>query len=190
MKELLLIPLLLFSIISQSQTSTISWSQTVCTTKDKNGKTIVVNCDDFMPTAIFYGNVDSLCFEMEKRFIQTLNQWRQSNGLNQLIVDYEMQRNLSDPHNLWQVKVGDIDHDEGNVSYSKRTDDKGYFYVGECVAYNSRSDSKGVSEFFLQYKNSKPHWAILTSKEFKYISVSVMYDKSKNRYYSTVNVRR
>lgn len=189
MKKLLLITLLLLSIISQSQTSTISWSQTVCTTKDKNGKTIVINCEDFMPTPIFNGNIDSLCFEMENRFINTLNQWRQSNGLNQLIVDYNMKRDLTDPHNFWQVTVGDIDHDEGDVSYSERTNNKGYFYVGECVAYNSRSDLKEVSEFFLQYKNSKPHWSTLTSKEFKYISVSVMYDKSKNKFYSTVNVR-
>jgi len=46
-----------------------------------------------------------------------------------------------------------------------------------------------VSRFFIQYKDSPPHWEILTDDDYDYISVSVLYDQETNRYYSVVNVR-
>jgi len=90
---------------------------------------------------------------------------------------------------LPQVQMDTISHGEGINSLKNRSDMVGIGGCGECCAYNNRSDRNNVSQFFLQYKNSPPHWKILTDSRYKYISVSVMYDQETNRYYSVVNVR-
>ena len=39
-----------------------------------------------LPTPVFTGNIDSLCWEMEKRFVDTLNEWRVNHGLNEITI--------------------------------------------------------------------------------------------------------
>lgn len=187
MKQLLIISTLFISLSSYSQNSV--WENLGCYTEDKYGNTIEVDCDDVLPTPIFTGNIDSLCWEMEKRFVNTLNEWRRNHGIHELEYDDDMESLLTVPHNEWQVNKGLIAHGEDGRSLSEISRSRGFTGVGECVAYNYRSDMGEVSQFFIQYKNSKPHWKILTSTDYHYISVSVLYDQEKNRYYSTVNVR-
>lgn len=185
MKELIIIPLFFINLIFYAQ-ETLTWS---CYTEDEYGNKTVVDCDYVMPTPVFTGNIDSLCWEMEKRFVNTLNDWRRNHGLNELEYDYDMQSLLTVPWNEKQVQMGKISHGEGSTSLKNRSNMVGIGGVGECCAYNHRSDRNDVSQFFLQYKNSPPHWKILTDGRYKYISVSVMYDQETNRYYSVVNVR-
>lgn len=134
-------------------------------------------------------NMDSLCQVMEDRFVLTLNEWRKNRGIPELEYDYSMESQLTEPHNKWQVRNKKIAHGEGGRSLHSISTSLGFRGVGECVAYNTKPDFGEMSSFFIQYKNSKPHWKILIDDNYKYISVSVMYDNKLNRYYSTVNVR-
>lgn len=188
MKQLFIIYTLFISLSSYSQK--LIWEDLGCYTEDSYGNTVKVDCDVVLPTPVFTGNIDSLCWEMEKSFVSTLNEWRRNNGIHELEYDYDMESLLTVPHNEWQVDKGFIAHGEDGRSLSEISRSRGFTGVGECVAYNHRSDRNGVSQFFLQYKNSPPHWKILTDGKYKYISVSVMYDQETNRYYSVVNVRR
>ena len=45
-----------------------------------------------------------------------------------------------------------------------------------------------VSRFFIQYKDSPPHWKILTDDDYNYIVQFVYTTKKQIRYYSVVNV--
>lgn len=134
-------------------------------------------------------NRDSLCWEMEKRFVKTLNNWRLKNGLNELEYDYDMQSLLTVPWNERQVQTGMAGHGDGNESFKNRSNGVGIFGGGECCGINHISDVGDKSEIFLLYKGSPSHWKILTNPRFKYVSVSVMYDQETSRYYSVVNLR-
>ena len=191
MKKLITIPLFFINLIFYAQ-ETLTWSERICYTIDTYGNEKVIDCDDVswvQPTPIFTGNIDSLCWEMEKRFVNTLNDWRRNHGVHELEYDYDMQSLLTVPWNEKQVQMGEIGHGEGSNSLKNRSNSVGIGSVGECCAYNYTSDVGGISQFFNQYKNSPPHWKILTDGRYKYISVSVMYDQETNRYYSVVNVR-
>ena len=183
MKKLLTIPLFAMFLTSYSQGFTLVET---CFVEDLNGNLIEIDCDDSVPNI---SNVDSICWEMEKRFVRTLNEWRFKHGIHELEYDYEMDEKLTTPHNEWQMKNSCIAHGEDGISLSEIAYNKGFTGVGECVAFNQIPDMEGVSRFFIQYKNSAPHWKILTGTDYHYISVSVLYDQEKNRYYSTVNVR-
>jgi len=191
MKELIIIPLFFINFIFYAQGASV-FSETTCYTIDTYGNETVIECDEVpwvIHTPIFIGNVDSLCWEMEKRFVETLNVWRRNSGVHELEYDYDMESLLTVPWNEKQVQMGKIGHGEGSTSLKNRSNKIGIGGVGECCAYNHTSDKNDVSQFFLQYKNSPPHWRILTDGKYKYISVSVMYDQETNRYYSVVNVR-
>jgi len=187
MKQILITFTFFISLLSYSQNSV--WKDLGCYTEDEYGNTVKVNCDDVLPTPVFTGNIDSLCWEMEKRFVKTLNEWRRNHGINELQYDSDMESLVTVPWNEKQVQMGEISHGEGYYSLGNRSDRVGIGGVGECCAYNHRSDKNGVSEFFIQYKYSPPHWEILTDDDYNYISVSVLYDRETNRYYSVVNVR-
>ena len=180
---------LLFCLVSLTSTSQITWEDAQCYYIDDKGNEVTVPCDHVLPTPVFTGNIDSLCWEMEKRFVQTLNEWRRNHGINELQYDSDMESLVTVPWNEKQVQMGEISHGEGYNSLGNRSDRVGIGGVGECCAYNHRSDKNDVSEFFIQYKNSPPHWKILTDDDYNYISVSVLYDRETNRYYSVVNVR-
>lgn len=187
MKKLLTIPLFFISLILYAQ-GTFTWTTQQCY-KIVGYDTTIVNCDDVLPTPIFRDNVDSLCFEMEKRFVETLNEWRRNRGIHELEYDYDMDSLLTTPWNESQVRAGKISHGEGYNSLRNRSNRVGIRGCGECCASNYRHDRGDVSEFFIQYKGSPPHWKILTDDEYNYIAVSVLYDQETNRYYSVVNVR-
>jgi len=186
MKQIILIFLFL-NLSVQAQTG-FMWAAQQCY-KIIGDDTTQVNCEDILPTSVFYGNVDSLCFEMEKRFVETLNEWRRNHGINELEYDFDMQSSLTIHWNKSQVQAGKISHGTGYNSFKNRSNRAGIRGCGECCASNHRHDRNNVSEFFIQYKNSTPHWKILTSGDYNYISVSVLYDQEKNQYYSVVNVR-
>ena len=188
MKQLIIISTLFISLSSYSQK--FIWEDFGCYTEDEYGNTVEVDCDDVLPTPIFTGNVDSLCWEMEKRFLNTLNEWRLNHGLNKLEYDDDMESLLTVPWNEKQVQMGKISHGEGDYSFTNRSDWAGIYDCGECCASNHRSDVNNVSQFFLQYKKSPPHWKILTSSRYNYISVSVLYDQETSTYYSVVHVRK
>jgi uncharacterized protein YkwD len=190
MKYISLLFLLFFSVNIYSQTN--SYTATYCY-KIVNGIKTPINCDDipvYPEEQEVVLNPDSVCDEMEKLFVAKLNEWRRNRGIHELEYDTHMERVLTNPHNRWQVKAGKIAHGEGDRSFHDIVIDLGLKGVGECVAYNQVRDEDGESKFFIQYKNSPPHWSILTNEFYHYISVSVLYDKEKNRYYSTVNVRQ
>jgi len=187
MKKLLTIPLFFISLILYAQ-GTFTWTTQQCY-KIVGYDTTQVDCEDILPTPIFYGNVDSLCLEIEKRFVETLNEWRRNHGIHELEYDYDMQSLLTVPWNESQVQSGKISHGEGYNSFKNRSNRAGIRGCGECCASNYRSDIGEVSQFFIQYKNSSPHWKILTNNDYNYISVSVLYDQETNMYYSVVNVR-
>jgi uncharacterized protein YkwD len=187
MKKLFIVPLFFISIILYAQ-GTFTWTSQQCY-KIIGDDTMKVDCEDVLPTPVFTGNIDSLCWEMEKRFVNTLNEWRRNHGLNELEYDYDMQSLLTVPWNESQVQAGKISHGEGYNSLRNRSNRVGIRGCGECCAFNYRSDIGEVSQFFIQYKNSSPHWKILTSDDYNYIAVSVLYDQETNRYYSVVNVR-
>jgi uncharacterized protein YkwD len=182
------------SSISFSQ-GALKWSDIKCYTVDKYGNETIVDCDDVkwssthVSTPVFTGNIDSLCWEMEKRFVETLNDWRREHGIDELEYDHDMHAMLTLPHNEWQVSVGYISHGKGSNSLKSRSARTNIMSVGECCAYNHRSDWGEMSQFFLQYRDSPPHWKILIDKKYNYISASVMYDQETNIYYSVVNVR-
>ena len=178
--------LICLSLIVQSQ-STFDWNWQCY--KIVGDVRTPVNCYDVLPTPVFRGNVDSLCFEMEKRFVETLNEWRRNRGINELEYDYDMDSLLTTPWNESQVRAGEISHGEGYNSLKNRSNRVGISGCGECCGSNSRNDKGDVSQFFIQYKKSPPHWKILTDPRMNFISVSVIYDQETNRYYSVVNVR-
>jgi len=186
MKKILFLPLVLLSFTSWSQ---FTFADATCYTVDEDGNNILVDCEDVWPTSLFTGNVDSLCSEMEQRFVETLNEWRRNHGKHELKYDYDMESSLTVPWNEGQVVAGEISHGVGSTSLRVRSDRVGISEVAECCAHNSRHDRNGQSEFFIQYKKSPPHWKILTDERYHYISVSVLYEPELNRYYSTVNVR-
>jgi len=188
MKKLIAIPLFFISLILYTQ-DTFMWGEPQCYYIDNKGKEVTVPCDHVLPTPVFTGNIDSLCWEMEKRFVRTLNEWRTEHGIHKLEYDNDMYDELTLPHNEWQLQRGLISHSENGVSMSQRAGAVGIRGVGECCAYNYRSDLGELSRFFLQYKDSPPHWKILTDEAYHYIAASVLYDQETNRYYSTVNVR-
>jgi uncharacterized protein YkwD len=152
MYKLLIIPLTLISFTSISQ---ITWN---CYTEDEYGNTVKIDCDGHIPTPVFTGNIDSLCWEMEKRFVNTLNEWRRNHGIHELEYDDDMESLLTVPHNEWQVNKGLIAHGEDGRSLSEISRSRGFTGVGECVAYNYRSDMGEVSQFYIQYKKSKLHF--------------------------------
>jgi len=162
---------LLFCLISLTTTSQITWEGAKCYYIDDKGNEVEVSCDNILPTPVFTGNIDSLCWEMEKRFVDTLNEWRVNHW------------------NESQVRAGEISHGEGYNSLKNRSNRVGISGCGECCGTNSRNDKGDVSQFFIQYKKSPPHWKILTDPRMNFISVSVIYDQETNRYYSVVNVR-
>lgn len=186
MKKILVI---LFVLLASEAWSQFSFSETTCYTVDEQGNKTLVDCEDVLPTPLFTGNVDSLCSEMEQRFVETLNEWRRKHGKRELHYDFEMDSLLTVPWNEGQVIAVEISHGEGPTSLKNRSDRVGISAVGECCAHNYRHDKNGQSEFFIQYQKSPPHWKILTGDRYQYISVSVLYDSELNRYYSTVNVR-
>lgn len=189
MKKIILLHLIwLINIPLSIQSQTFTWNPQCY--KIIGNDTMKVDCDYAWPTPVFHGDVDSLCFEMEKRFVETLNEWRRNHGINELEYDYDMESLLTVPWNETQVQMGKISHGEGYNSFKNRSSRAGINGCGECCASNSRSDIGDISQFFIQYKDSPPHWKILTSDDYNYISVSVLYDKEKNRYYSVVNVRQ
>jgi uncharacterized protein YkwD len=183
MKKLLTIPLFIIFLTAYSQGFTLVET---CFVEDLNGNLIEIDCKDLIPNI---SNIDSICWEMEKRFVNTLNEWRRNHGISELEYDYDMQSLLTVPWNESQVQSGKISHGEGYNSLRNRSNRVGIGGVGECCAYNSRSDIGEVSQFFIQYKNSPLHWKILTDEDYHYIAVSVLYNQEKNRYYSVVNVR-
>ena len=126
------------------------------------------------------GNGETVCC--------TLNEWRRNHGLNELQYDSEMESLLTVPWNEKQVQMGDISHGEGYNSLGNRSDRVGIGGVGECCAYNYKCDMGEVSRFFIQYKDSPPHWKILTMMTTT-TSQFQCYTTRKNRYYSVVNVR-
>jgi len=180
---------LLFCLISLTSTSQITWEGAQCYYIDDKGNEVGVPCDNVLPTPVFTGNIDSLCWEMEKRFVDTLNEWRRNRGINELEYDYDMDSLLTTPWNESQVRAGEISHGEGYNSLRNRSNRVGISGCGECCGSNSRNDKGDVSQFFIQYKKSPPHWKILTDPRMNFISVSVIYDQETNRYYSVVNVR-
>jgi len=180
---------LLFCLISLTSTSQITWEGAQCYYIDDKGNEVGVPCDNVLPTPVFTGNIDSLCWEMEKRFVDTLNEWRRNRGINELEYDYDMDSLLTTPWNESQVRAGEISHGEGYNSLRNRSNRVGISGCGECCGSNSRNDKDDVSQFFIQYKKSPPHWKILTDPRMNFISVSVIYDQETNRYYSVVNVR-
>lgn len=192
MKNIFTLILLLTCSISHTQSNFNTITSMYC--YEIIGDDIMeVDCDETfyqkLPTPVFYGNIDSLCWEMEKRFVRTLNEWRTEHGIHKLEYDNDMYDMLTLPHNEWQLQKGLISHSENGVSLGQRAGAVGISGVGECCAYNYQSDLGELSRFFLQYKNSPPHWSILIDKKYHYIAASVIYDQETNRYYSTVNVR-
>ena len=179
-----------FCLASLTCTSQITWENSDCYYIDGKGNQVSVPCDDFIPTPSPDGNIDSLCWEMEKRFVNTLNEWRVNHGLNELEYDDDMESLLTVPWNEKQVQMGKIGHGEGNNSFTNRSDWAGINTCGECCASNHRSDVNNESQFFKQYQKSPPHWEILTDSKYNYISVSVLYDQETSTYYSVVNVRK
>lgn len=179
----------------QSQTDTTSderfqWNRECY--KFVDGVRFTIDCDEYdknAPTPMLESNIDSVCTDMEKRFVETLNKWRREHGIHELEYDKHMEQVLTNPHNQWQFRNGKIGHGEDGISLHEIAKSVGLRGVGECCAYNYRRDMDGVSQFFNQYKESPPHWDILTNDIYYYISVSVLYDKEINRYYSTVNLR-
>lgn len=186
MKKIFFFSLVLMASKAWSQ---FSYSETTCYTLDEHGNKTLVDCEHVLPTPLFKGNVDSLCSEMEQRFVETLNDWRRKHGKHELQYDDDMDSLLTEPWNEGQVIAGEIGHGEGSTSLKQRSNRVGISGVGECCAHNHRRDRNGHSEFFIQYQKSPPHWKILTEERYRYISVSVLYDSDINRYYSTVNVR-
>ena len=191
MKQLFFISFIFTTILSG-----LYGQEEKCFFFDENMKKFYFDCDDVRPVPSIKSNVDSVCTEMEKLFVQTLNKWRREHNLGGLTYDKEMERILSNPHNQWQLNNKCISHGEGtnvdgksSISYSERLRNVGLSMVAECVAYNSTKDEDGVSRFFIQYQNSEPHWNALTDPKYQYISVSVVYDKEWDTFYSTVNLR-
>jgi len=91
MKKIILLYLIwLINIPLSVQSQTFTWNPQQCY-KIVGNDTMLVDCDFAWPTPVFNGNVDSLCFETEKRFVETLNEWRRNHGLNELEYDYDMQ---------------------------------------------------------------------------------------------------
>jgi len=156
-------------------TSQITWEGATCYYIDENGNEIEVPCDGVIPTPVYEGNADSLCREMEKRFIENLNEWRQNHGIHELEYDSDMESLLTVPWNGKQVQMGKIGHGEGDNSFTNRSNLAGIGRSGECCAFNHRSDMGEESQFFIQYKKSPPHWKILTD-DYNYVAVSVLYD--------------
>jgi len=187
MKQFIIVLLFFINHTFYAQ-GTFTWTSQQCY-KIIGNDTMKVDCEDVLPTPVFTGNIDSLCWEMEKRFVNTLNEWRRNHGRNELEYDYDMQSLLTVPWNESQVQSGKISHGEGYNSLKNRSNRVGIRGCGECCAFNHRSDIGEVSQFFIQYKESPPHWSILTDMDFNYIAVSVLYDQETNRYYSVVNVR-
>ncbi len=181
---------LLFCLISLTTTSQITWEGAKCYYIDDKGNEVEVSCEGYIPTPVPQVNIDSLCWKMEKRFVDTLNEWRVNHGLNGLEYDDDMESLLTVPWNENQVKTGKVGHGEGYNSFTNRSDWAGFDTCGECCGSNHRSDVNNVSQFFLQYQKSPSHWKILTNSKYNYISVSVLYDRETNTYYSVVNVRK
>ena len=55
---------LLFCLISLTSTSQITWEGAQCYYIDDKGNEVGVPCDNVLPTPVFTGNIDSLCWEM------------------------------------------------------------------------------------------------------------------------------
>lgn len=195
MKNLFVIPILFLLNNINAQVEVGSW--TVYTCYKISGKdTISIPCEEHVylisNTRSLNSNkinVDSLCHQMSLNLFNNLNDFRRGSNLSQLIYDSLMFRNLTHPHNLWQLRVGRISHSEDFRSYSERTKLRGYSGVAECVAYNHRFDENDISNFFIQYRNSPLHWEILTNPRYKFISISTVYNKKEGKFYSTVNLR-
>jgi len=195
MKFVILIFALFFSTGVYSQFESSGWKVYTCY-KISGKDTIFIPCEDYPylisntrslnPNKI---NVDSLCHQMSLNLFNNLNNFRRGSDLGQLTYDSLMFRNLTHPHNLWQLRVGRISHNEDFRSYSERTKLRGYSGVAECVAYNQRFDEKDISNFFIQYRNSPSHWEILTNPRYKFISISTVYNKKEGKFFSTVNLR-
>jgi hypothetical protein len=152
MKKSIIIPIILVCFVH-----TLYGQEEKCFLFDENMKKFYFNCDDARPAPSIKSNVDSVCTEMEKLFVQTLNKWRRENRLGELRYDKEMERIFSNPHNQWQLDNKCISHGEGNnnggkatISYEERLKKAGLYMVAECVSWNSTRDEDGISIFFLQ----------------------------------------
>ena len=195
MKNLFVIPILFLLNNINAQVESSGWKVYTCY-KISGKDTISIPCEEH-PYIISNThslnsnkiNVDSLCHQMSLNLFKNLNDFRRRSNLGQLTYDSLMFRNLTHPHNLWQLRVGRISHSEDFRSYSERTKLRGYSGVAECVAYNRRFDDKDISNFFIQYRNSPSHWEILTNPRYKFISISTVYNKKEGKFYSTVNLR-
>ena len=97
--------LICLSLIVQSQ-STFDWNWQCY--KIVGDVRTPVNCYDVLPTPVFRGNVDSLCFEMEKRFVETLNEWRRNRGINELEYDYNTRVYMRSLLDIYKMNVDNI----------------------------------------------------------------------------------
>ena len=124
---------------------------------------------------------------MSDAFVRDLNRIRRRRGLPIFRKDEVMLRRLTEPHNRWQVRRGDISHGRGANTMSRRADRAGFgrSAMGECVAMSTYDQP----DFVDQYRGSPPHWRILMDRHFTVIAVSTLYDPATGAYYSAVNVR-
>ena len=190
---------MIFSLIALSaklQAQNDPFITRTCYETNSNGVQVEVPCDDakwawwnWGATPGSTANVDSICHAMEGLFFAELNNWRRKNGLKALTYDKEMDTLLTTPHNQYQLLNNIIEHGEHGTGLQEIAKKRGIGAVYECVAFNSLGDLPGKSAFLEQYKESTPHWSILTSPIPTQMACSVLYDVKLDRFYSTVNLR-
>ena len=110
----------------------------------------------------------------EQAFVNLVNQARQGLGLKSLAIDSKLSL-AADSHSYWQdVTFGGsgLSHTGcGGTTPWARIADAGYSgtYLGEVTLVHSAGASAATA--FSMFKNSAPHWTLLTSPNFTVIGV-------------------
>jgi uncharacterized protein YkwD len=122
--------------------------------------------------------------QAERYVVSLLNQQRQAAGLVPLRVDTRIE-SLARQRSADMAKYNYFDHrhHDGRYVWDMMTDAKiTWYWAGEIIAWNNWGTLKESAEAAARgWRNSAPHYAIVTSKDYNYIGAGYAYDSGDGR---------
>lgn len=171
---------------------------TKCYVELADGTRLPRSCDGFKrpsrPGHTMSWDLEAFTRNMEKELVAAINAHRGELGLEVLEFSPRLLRELTIPHNRYQVAIDSTTHCDHMGNYMRERgpflEFCGYRSLGENVASHSRWDTDKGSLFFRQYMESPRHRSMIEDPKWRYYSTSVMYNTVTNRFYNTFNVAR
>lgn len=187
--------LFIFTIYISSSFLSFAQDGRTCWREVSMYERIRVPCSDtktnvIRPDWTYSWDMDSLCYNMEVKLINKINQHRISLGLNIWEYSESLYNGITLPHNLYQVANRYVGHSENGKNIDERCKEinwLGFKRIGENCASHHRFETNGVSFLFEQYMRSPKHKALIEDPNYRYYATSVIYNYEDNIFYNTLN---